>query len=163
MIRVWSQTALHLILELSGCWICQLISHSLSFPTSNLGIIRCKLTEILGGLAIRMKTSGRTWQRHSWPSHCHCSIVTTITMIRWWKLGLLAELFFMQPSSDVAVLRWCQWLSCPVILGERIIVLLLGGLITILATSLDWQIAHSLSTSVPSLDQILCCVEDWRI
>lgn len=163
MIRVWSQTALDLILEPPGCWICELISQSLSFPTSNLGIIRRKLTEILGGLTIRMKTSGRTWQRHSWPSHCHYSIVTTITMTKRWNLGLLAELFFKQPSSDMAVLRWCQWLSCPVILGERIIILLLGGLITILGTSLDWQIAHSLSTSVPSVDQILHCVEDWKV
>ena len=164
MIRVWSQTALDLILELPGCWICELISQSLSFPTYNLGIIRHKRVEILRGLAIRMKTPGRTWQRHSWPRHCHNSIVTTVTMTRWWNLGLLAELFFKQPSSDMAILRWCQWLSCTVILGERIIVLLLGGLISILGTSIDWQIAHSLSTSsVPSVDQILRCVEDWRI
>lgn len=91
MIRVWSLTALDLILELPGCWICELISQSLSFPTYNLGIIRHKRVEILGGLAIRMKTPGRTWQRHSWPSHCH----TLLLLLLLW------------PSDEI----WVCWQS----------------------------------------------------
>lgn len=68
-----------------------------------------------------MKTPGGTWRGPSCGSH-PCSTTQTRTITNFQAIPL-AKLFFKQASSDVVMLRLCQWLGFVVILEERV----LGG------------------------------------